>query len=366
MVNISLISFDCLSTEECNYRCTYCFEDKKNRNMDFDKLIEYLTENPIISFFPFGGEPLFYFDFVFKLIKFVEKQNIPEDVRKNCLVGLKYVITNGSLIKTNLDKLKQYCFKLQVSLDGCRLAHDKNRVYSNGKGTWRDTVEGLLLAHKNGIETVIHAVQPRNTLKYIFRSLKFLFRLNLYIHGKEEAIKRLSEKLLFFVFEEDYTDADIDLILNQFYKFAKWIFALDPKEFSIYDKKEAFKQFFIKDNMQSCGCGFHVRSVDTDFNIHPCHRFVTKGETMGNLFDLDSVKNLGYYNSLFKLKMKQGLYSPISVKVGDENSKWYYWCPSTNKEISGNPFYQSAKYNYVITEINRFVKQMEKEFAIFD
>jgi len=367
MPNTNIITMDGLFTGRCNMDCKYCFEEKKLKiDMDFDKLKTYLYSNPCFTFFPFGGEPLLNLDFNIKLAKLSDELVSLQGEECGSNVGVRYIITNGTLIKHNIDKIKENGFTLQISLDGCKPAHNINRTYANGKGTWNDVVEGIILTAKNNIPFKLHGVCGKNNIKYIFRSSKFYFRLNLWFLGKEKAIEKLGDKIIFFMFEQNWNDNDVNIVIEQFYKFAKWIFKLDSKVFSIYDKKEAFKRFFCREIMKTCSCGFNLRAIDPDFNIYPCHRFVMIKDkekySCGNLFDIKSTKNFELYNSLFKMKTKQRLYATNNIEAGTEESKWFYWCPATNLETSGNPQYQNDKYNRFITEIKRAVKEMEELF----
>lgn len=142
-------------TEKCNMRCKYCvyqdgqggYREFGNNNMTFDiakraidDLIQHSDneENVFVSFY--GGEPLLKFDLLRECINYCETIK-----NKN----ISYAITtNGTIIDEDIatffadlgDKMH-----ITISLDGPKDMNDKYRVYSNGSGTFDDTVRGVKL-----------------------------------------------------------------------------------------------------------------------------------------------------------------------------------------------------------------------------
>lgn len=142
-----------LPTEQCNFRCTYCYEDfsigKMQRNIveAIKKLISrriYALDALKIGWF--GGEPLAAKDIVYEISEYVQ------ELRKN-YPDLKYLsdmTTNGFQLKEEifrkLNSLDVTSF--QVSLDGTEEMHDKTRKRMNGEGTF-NAIWTNLLAIKN-------------------------------------------------------------------------------------------------------------------------------------------------------------------------------------------------------------------------
>ncbi|MFZ3134499.1 radical SAM protein [Methanothrix sp.] len=147
-------------TEDCNFRCKYCaynpgnYEYNRsysNKYMEFSvakKAIDYyfslLLEgrryNPIrapaISFF--GGEPLLNFNLIKKCVNYIN------DRYKDDKVLYYGVTTNGTLLDDEkINWLIQNNFDIDISLDGPKDEHDRNRVYKNGKGTFKDVMRNV-------------------------------------------------------------------------------------------------------------------------------------------------------------------------------------------------------------------------------
>jgi uncharacterized protein len=156
-------------TEDCNFRCKYCtyseyYEYTRPRSekcMVFsvakkaiDQFIMLLKEGqrfnplrePSIGFY--GGEPLLNFDLIKDCIEYVE--TIDDDF------GIIYnITTNGSLLdKHKADWLMEHDFTIAVSLDGPEEEHDRNRIYSDGKGTFRNVMKNVSSIMDSGYKKI--------------------------------------------------------------------------------------------------------------------------------------------------------------------------------------------------------------------
>lgn len=142
-----------LPTEQCNFRCTYCYEDfsigKMKRNIveAIKKLISQRIDSlDALKIGWFGGEPLAAKDIVYEISEFIQKlrMNYPN------LRYLSDMTTNGFQLKEEifrkLNSLDVTSF--QVSLDGTEEMHNKTRKRMNGEGSFR-TIWNNLLAIKN-------------------------------------------------------------------------------------------------------------------------------------------------------------------------------------------------------------------------
>jgi uncharacterized protein len=138
-------------TQQCNLRCKYCvysgkyyyYRAHRSNSMNLDiakRSIDFYLERykiggidtpPVVGFY--GGEPL-----------------LCTETIKNCLIHLNHlkrngyfhkirarICTNGTLLNPeNIDFFIENDVVLQISIDGPRNHHDKNRVFENGSGTF--------------------------------------------------------------------------------------------------------------------------------------------------------------------------------------------------------------------------------------
>lgn len=139
----------CLSvTEQCNLRCRYCIygdsypflRNHRPRFMTFDtarKAIDFLLNHSalrdevFISFY--GGEPLLCKELIRRCVHYAEDAAHTRFVKFN-------ICTNGTLLdEAMIDFFIEHDFRITVSFDGPQFAHDRNRIFIDGTGTY-DTV----------------------------------------------------------------------------------------------------------------------------------------------------------------------------------------------------------------------------------
>ncbi len=142
-------------TNQCNYRCTYCFVNKTIEEMS-DKTIDLLLKKVVVAnkklkyseiLLNFaGGEPLLKFESIVKINELIKKYNKKKKLFKIVLT------TNGSLLT---EKIASFFQKEQIyvaiSLDGLGKANDETRKLANGKGTFLLTRKGIDIAKRYDI-----------------------------------------------------------------------------------------------------------------------------------------------------------------------------------------------------------------------
>lgn len=137
-----------LPTEQCNFRCTYCYEDFAVGRMR-PKIVEgvkRLVDRRLDDLYElrlswFGGEPLLAADIVEDVSGHVMQAALRSDVR---YAG--DVTTNGYQLDTAmLHRLVDVGVRdFQVSLDGPEPIHDQTRVRADGRGSYRRIWQNLL------------------------------------------------------------------------------------------------------------------------------------------------------------------------------------------------------------------------------
>lgn len=360
---------DFMLTGRCNLRCKYCFEkDKDCGDMDKELLYKWLNHNPLNSGFPFGGEPLLVLDTLIEIIKIIEKHpNINKERKQKTIKKCRNIITNGILVPHLIDKIKKHKFRLQFSVDGCKEAHNINRIYPTGKGSFDDVMKGITAAIENGVEWSCHGVISKKTLPYIFESFKWFF--NIYTNNNKDGInytiEHLKHNTFQIIFEDEYEDKDIDILIDQFGKIAEWIW--NHEKLTKAQKFKLFNNWFFKTGGM-CGAGTGLLALDEKLNIYPCHRVVfrdrKKDVCIGNVFhpeDFDSDR-FQMYNAFHSLgRKKRYMYSAVThINAFREKrmNTWFMWCPATNIQETKNPYFQPVKYNVMFTELNRFIRSL--------
>lgn len=284
-----------LITEECNLRCSYCFEKNRYKKVISDEIIEksldLLFNNAIkdnrksISVSIFGGEPTLYPKKIEKVLEYgLQKQN---ETKIEIQIG---IITNGVSLTNELQSvLKHYKDKLnlgvQLSVDGNKDAQDMYRVTKSGTGSF-EMIERNIPIYKeifkdNPKQLSIHGCLNKGTLPHLFESYKF-FKHNWGF-----------ERIWFMpVHEEEWDINDVKIYREQLTLIANFILddmiknnrVDDLKNFSPFNKLFDGRSFVNP----PCNAGKTYISITASGDIYPCHHFYfndTKKEMkMGDLW----------------------------------------------------------------------------------
>lgn len=135
-------------TEECNFRCKYCYENFSNGLMNEElqkKLTRFVDVNlhryTGLKVMWFGGEPLLGMSVIRSL-----SQAFIEICKKNRKPYSAQITTNGYLLDyiTFVELTKYHVQSFQVTVDGVKDIHNSQRVDRNGKETFDAILKNLL------------------------------------------------------------------------------------------------------------------------------------------------------------------------------------------------------------------------------
>jgi sulfatase maturation enzyme AslB (radical SAM superfamily) len=163
-------------TDECNYRCTYCYQKKRKGHLRFSTLVRAINffhhlfaPDCCISFF--GGEPLLAFDELTKTVEYLNR------LSKRRGLKVRYrLTTNGSLLNEDiLGFLEEHEFLLTLSFDG--LAQDVSRT----KGSLDLLVPVIrqILARYPRIALETNSVFSSETVGYLSESVRFIIEMGI-------------------------------------------------------------------------------------------------------------------------------------------------------------------------------------------
>jgi uncharacterized protein len=139
-----------LPTEQCNFRCTYCYEDFSIGRMNSDTLIgiKRLVDRRVddlswLSVSWFGGEPML----AFRVVEDISEHIVRAVSERGKQISYTAdMTTNGYLLDSaKLLRLANLGIRhFQISLDGPDSFHDRTRVRANGKGSFDHIWQNLL------------------------------------------------------------------------------------------------------------------------------------------------------------------------------------------------------------------------------
>lgn len=147
VVNPSNLHLIIMPTEDCNLRCTYCYETHEKGKMSseiVESIIKYVRNN--IKYYTglnvgwFGGEPLEALDIIQYLSEnFIE---ICKVARKNYRAG---ITTNAYNLTVDTYRLlyKLHVYEYQISIDGLKKEHDELRKKKDGSGTFDRIIQNI-------------------------------------------------------------------------------------------------------------------------------------------------------------------------------------------------------------------------------
>ena len=145
--SLSLILFPTL---DCNFNCSYCYENKEKgimSNETFENIYSSIVNHYEVTKYRFlklewfGGEPLLCYE---KILNFTKRVN--DFCDEKGILFQHSITTNGYLlspirIKSLLDnKVITY----QITIDGAAKTHDSYRHLKDGKATWKTIIDNLV------------------------------------------------------------------------------------------------------------------------------------------------------------------------------------------------------------------------------
>lgn len=282
---------DLFISQDCNLNCLYCYTrhsgniQKKNMSEAVARAAVDLLfreankiDNLTISFY--GGEPMLRFDLIKTIIPYSNRK------AKERHKTVKYsMTTNGTLLTDDaIEFLAENKVNTMVSLDGPREIHDKNRIFTDGSGSFARVFPAFtkLREKAEGTRTLSVMRSFDIPMKNIAQSLLDLgssdFNIFPAISGGGQLIVPT---------DGNGSGDNIAIYNRQFEEMVAYF--LDngmmfrekpPIDFSwlfkILDKKEKRKI--------NCGAAYMRIAVDADGNILPCDHFIGENAFyMGNV-----------------------------------------------------------------------------------
>lgn len=162
-------------TEQCNFRCVYCYEDFKLKRMspNIVQAIKKFLDNraPSLNLLKldwFGGEPLLAKDIILELSHYA-KQLSKKHADLSYFSG---ITTNGYLLSPSTfeELVEEGVTHYQISLDGPKNIHNLTRIKANGQGTF-ERIWSNLISIKNSdnqnFEIILRIHLTKDNLPYM-------------------------------------------------------------------------------------------------------------------------------------------------------------------------------------------------------
>lgn len=332
-------------TNACNLNCKYCYQNKNNRELDFenitaiiDREIANKAESVGLTFY--GGEPLLKKDIIYKIMQYIED-------KKSKTKFYFGITTNGTLLDDEfLDCVKQHMFvNFAYSFDGDKDSHDLNRITVTNQGSF-DVVEAnakkLLKVYP---EAVAMAVMTKNNIKDLDKNVEYLLSIG---------FKKIN---LQFDFLQDWQDEDLPIIEEEYNKVAEIYYnkILNEEDIDIIMFDEKIKTYVdTKYNCNDdCKLGLTTINVGADGNFYPCVQFVENPKyIIGNC--KNGIDNSARANIIANSKKENEICKTCSVRTRCKHT-----CPCKNHMASGDMNTLSP----IVCELERIIITISDKLA---
>lgn len=313
-----------MPTEDCNFRCAYCYEEHKNGIMSLntaDSIVKYLAKN--ISKYTelhvvwFGGEPLMSKETIDLVL------HISDELIKICSRACKKysaeIITNGFNLTYDIFKrlLDRKVFSYQVTIDGLSDTHDRYRFLSNGEKTHDKLILNLLEIKNNCKKRYFNIVIRTNITSEMEASL--------YEHYTELSQKFSDDSRFSFFFRPvgDWGGDNVKNLCEHMYdtlSFRKVYNKIADMQSSLNLRFDRFVPFYDDSTCSACYENSYIIGYDGKLYKCSCH-FDEPNNQVGNLDDngnmlLDIQKNsMWVKKSELKENCKTCFFAPACLNM---------------------------------------------------
>lgn len=351
-----------MPTEQCNFRCIYCYENFLIGNLkkeNIESLLLWLKKNIRnyngIRVSWFGGEPLLALGNIYYI-----SEKIIEICNKNHVPYAASITTNGYLLtKDVFKKLLSYkVLSYQITIDGNKENHDKNRKMINGSGTYDVIMNNLSDISKN-IKSGIFRVILRNNI-----TMESLNTLNQFIDEMFERFKEDKRFGFYFRPVGKWGKKEIDIDGSEMLN------SLDDMFNIILSSDKTLNYLPYKSMLEEQMCFAQKRNqfvVRGDGRIAKCTMLLESEKN-----NIGNIENGKIFIDEYKVSKWLGLGNPKSKKCNEcANYPTCYGktCPAKGYEIKTKKIcgYENVSVEYVLKILNRMgvfenLDEVENEF----
>lgn len=255
-------------TDKCNFKCTYCRHEVKDKNISLEKVKKLISLSKKYGdktgFCFYGGEPFCAFSLLKEIIEYCKtQQNHKFSFKMN---------SNGSLFTEDKIKyLTENNVEICLSHDGLMQKITKPDAFYNDTFNGADESARLLLKYQP--KSAVQTVYAPESCHLLAESVKHLYNLG---------FRRI---LAVYASGVIWEDKNLEVLKNQYNEIAEFYkecFYNDDVFMLSYIDDKIVNGIFNKKH-RPCHMGRGQFSVDTEGYLYPCSQFVGKKEyRLGN------------------------------------------------------------------------------------
>lgn len=289
------LSYMLIPSYNCNFSCPYCFEGNLTRcsnnalmskemvDIIFDIIDKDKAEGYSISLSLFGGEPLLKENIT------INKYIFEKAKKRKFKIS---VITNGYDLEYYITYIKKNVFSdLQITLDGDREQHNKNKFTKYDKDTFNKILNNIDLILKTRTKTKMNIrintnkenITSLQSLYQIFENYGFLKdkRFSFYTKSVNECVGRKRKELsdMDIVHEISFfNDVLENMKTNSQYSF------IIKEMGAVFDLKRKFGNFKVR----YCGATGNNKIIDPYGDVYSCLEEVGKQDRRVGFIDKEN------------------------------------------------------------------------------
>jgi uncharacterized protein len=323
-------------TDECNLHCDYCYLLHRRQAMSRETgyaVVDATLRSALahgyqrVKFKYAGGEPLISAPLIREIHNYALKQGEEKQITIEGVVLSNGILLNPSIVQ----QLRALKLRLMVSLDGLGVAHDVQRHYRNGTGSFNKVKKGILTALEYGLTPDISiTVTGKNSigLPEVVRwvlELGLPFSLNLYRENE---------------FSKQYTElkGEEETLIESLKAVFRVIEGHMPRQ-SLLGALADRANLYVP-HLKTCGVGDNYLAFACNGQIAKCQ--------MQLLYPITGFRST---DPLEKIRADRQEVQNLSVeeKFGCKSCQWAYWCtggcPLTTYRATGRYDLQSPNCN---------------------
>lgn len=313
-------------TNDCNLDCAYCYVPKSAESMSqevgqgaVDAVFRSALNNQFggLKLKYAGGEATLNFPLILHLHRYARRL---ADRHKLQLDGV--VLSNGlRLSRRMIEALQAHRLRLMISLDGVGDAHDAQRSFVNGRGSFKQVERSLDRLAAHGLTPSISVTISNRNLAGLPGTVAYLLQRHLPF-------------TLNFYRENDYsaTLADLTYQDEQIIAAMKKAFAVIEENLPPYSLLGVLTDRARLDVMHDrpCGVGHSYLVINHRGQVTKCHMQTSM-----------PVTGIDAHDPLEVIRLEQtGLQNPtVDEKEGCRDCDWRYWCaggcPALTYRVTG-------------------------------
>lgn len=295
----------------CNLACDYCYLPKRSSDPTPDTLRRVVDAvlrsatkhgHTTVHLKYSGGEPLLRFPVLMETHRYAQAQAARLG---KTLEGV--VLSNGTLLTPPIvAQLRTAGLRLMLSLDGLGAAHDDQRHYPNGRGSFADVLQAIDMAQSGGIEPVLSITVTARSASSLPELISWIlerdlpFSLNLYRENDYASPKLIGD-------EED--------LIAGFLAAYRVIEHHLPRRSLL--GALADRANFVAPHCRACSVGENYLVFDAQGRVAKCQMDMAHSVT-----DMNDPDPLGTVR-----RSATGLQNPsVEDKEDCQDCPWRYWC----------------------------------------